>query len=155
MRKIIRWGAPAAIVGAVAIQFVRPPRTNPTTVPERTLAGRMPVTKEAAAVLDRSCRDCHSNDTRWPWYSNVAPVSWFVIDHVDHGRRHLNYSDWAQYPPEDARRLLKNICEFAKKETMPLSSYLRVHRDARLSDADVAALCDWSDGILRGGRGDE
>jgi Haem-binding domain len=149
MRKTIRWGSAAAIVGAFAIQFVRPPRTNPVTIPERTLAARVPLTSEAAAILDRSCRDCHSNDTRWPWYSNVAPVSWFVIDHVDHGRRHLNYSDWAQYSPDDVQRLLKNICAFAKKDTMPLSSYLRMHRDARLSDADVTTLCDWTDSVLR------
>lgn len=149
MRKIIRWAAAAAIVGAAAIQFVRPARTNPVSSPERTLAAHVPVTPEAAAVLDRACRDCHSNDTRWPWYSHVAPVSWLVVDHVNHGRRHVNYSDWAQYRPEDAERLLKNTCVFARKETMPLSSYLWLHRDARLSDADVAALCDWTDSALR------
>jgi len=149
MRRIVRWASVAAIVGAVAIQFVRPARTNPLAVPERALAARVPITDEAAAVLDRACRDCHSNGTRWPWYSNVAPVSWFVIDHVNHGRRHLNYSDWAQYPREDADRLLKNMCAFARKDTMPLPSYLRVHREARLSDADVTALCEWTDGALR------
>ena len=137
------------IVSALAIQFVRPARTNPVTVPERTLAARVPITREAAAVLDRSCGDCHSNDTRWPWYSSVAPLSWFVIDHVNHGRRHFNYSDWAQYKPEEAARLLKNSCAFARKETMPVASYLLIHRDARLSDADVVALCDWTDGALR------
>jgi hypothetical protein len=149
MRKIVRWGSVAAIAGAAAIQFVRPARTNPLTVPERTLAARLMVTPEAAAVLDRACRDCHSNETRWPWYSNVAPVSWFVIEHVNHGRRHLNYSDWAKYPREDADRLLKNVCAFARKDTMPLPSYLRVHREARLSDADVTALCEWTDDALR------
>jgi len=150
-RKLIQWVSVPAILGAVAIQFVRPARTNPATIPERTLAARVPVGSEAAAVLDRACRDCHSNDTRWPWYSHVAPVSWFVIDHVNHGRRHLNYSDWAQYPRDDAERLLKNVCAFAKKDTMPLPSYLRVHREARLTDADVAALCDWTEVTLRAG----
>jgi hypothetical protein len=149
MGKMIQWGSAAAIAGAVAMQFARPARTNPVTIPERTLAARVAVSAEAAAVLDRACRDCHSNDTRWPWYSNLAPVSWFVIDHVDHGRRHLNYSDWAQYPKHDAERLLKNICAFARKDTMPLPSYLRMHREARLSDADVVALCDWTDSALR------
>lgn len=149
MMKMMKVASTAAIAGAIAIQFVRPARTNPVTVPERTLTAHVGVSREVAAVLDRACRDCHSNDTRWPWYSNVAPVSWFVIDHVDHGRRHLNYSDWAQYPPDDAQRLLKNMCAFARKDTMPLPSYLRMHREARLSDADVTALCDWADGALR------
>ena len=108
-----------------------------------------PLPAHAASVLDRACRDCHSNETRWPWYSNVAPVSWFVVDHVNHGRRHLNFSDWAQYPGETAERLLENTCAFARKETMPLPSYLRVHREARLSDADVATLCDWTDSAVR------
>jgi hypothetical protein len=105
----------------------------------------MPVAPAAAAVLERACRDCHSNDTRWPWYSGVAPVSWFVIDHVNHGRRHFNYSNWATYEAEEARRLLQNACAFARKRTMPLPSYLRMHPDARLNDQDVAALCDWAE----------
>jgi Haem-binding domain len=149
MRKIVRWAAALAIAGAVAIQFVRPARTNPVTVPARTLAAHVPVTSEAAVVLDRACRDCHSHDTRWPWYSHVAPISWLVVDHVNHARRHVNFSDWAQYSREDAERLLKNTCAFARKETMPLPSYLWMHREARLSDADVAALCDWADGAVR------
>ncbi len=149
MRKIVRATSALAIAGAVAIQFVRPARTNPVTNPGRTLAAHVPVTSEAAAVLDRACRDCHSNDTRWPWYSHVAPISWFVIDHVNHGRRHVNFSDWGQYSPEDAERILKNACAFARRETMPLPSYRWVHRDARLTDVDVAALCEWTEGAVR------
>ncbi len=149
MRRVMRWSMIAVIAGAAAIQFVRPARTNPITVPDRTLAARVPIDRDVSAVLNRACRDCHSNDTRWPWYSNVAPVSWFVIDHVNHGRRHFNYSDWAQYGPEDAKRILKNTCAFARKETMPMPSYLWMHRDARLSDADIVALCDWTDSALR------
>ncbi len=149
MRRAVRWTMVSVIAGAAAIQSVRPARTNPVTIPDRTLAARVPVGREAAAVLDRACRDCHSNDTRWPWYSQVAPVSWFVIDHVNHGRRHFNYSDWAQYAPADAERILKNTCALTRKGSMPMPSYLWMHRDARLSDADVVALCDWTDGVRR------
>jgi heme-binding protein len=152
MPAVIRWVPAVVISAAIGMQFVRPPRTNPPTDPSRTLAARTSLTPDAAVVLDRACRDCHSNDTRWPWYSHVAPVSWFVIDHVNHGRRHLNYSDWAQYEPDTATRLLKNACEFARKETMPLPSYARVHGEARLSDRDIAALCDFTDGVLREAR---
>lgn len=149
MRRVARWIAGALIVGAIAIQFVRPARTNAVTDPGRALAAHVQVTADARAILERACRDCHSNDTRWPWYSNVAPVSWFVIDHVNHGRRHFNYSDWAQYAPEDADRILMNTCAFARKESMPMPSYLLMHRDARLTDADVAALCDWTETVRR------
>ena len=140
------------MVLAAAIQFVRPARTNPRVDPSRSLAAMVPLTPAAATILDRSCRDCHSNDTRWPWYSNVAPVSWFVIDHVNHGRSHVNYSDWAQYRPDQRRDLLKNMCGFARKGTMPMPSYLRMHAGARLSDTDIAALCDWTDTLLSASR---
>jgi hypothetical protein len=149
MRRATRWLAAATIVGAIGIQFVRPARTNPDTDPAQTLDARVEVTSDARAILERACRDCHSNETRWPWYSQVAPVSWFVIDHVNHGRRHLNYSDWARYAPEDADRILMNTCAFARKETMPMPSYLLMHREARLSDADVTALCDWTETVRR------
>lgn len=144
MRRALRWAAALTILFLAAIQVVRPARTNPSTDPARTLAARMHVTPEAAAVLDRSCRDCHSNETRWPWYSNVAPLSWFVIDHVNHGRSHFNYSDWAQYDSDDARRLLKNACELSREQAMPMRSYLLMHRAAGLTARDVEALCNWT-----------
>ena len=152
IRTAARWAAAAAIAAALGIQFVRPPRTNPPIDPARTLTAHAAVTPDAAEVLDRACRDCHSNETDWPWYSNVAPVSWFVIDHVDHGRRHFNYSNWAAYEPQEAQRLLANACVLARKDQMPLPAYTRMHSAARLSDRDIAALCEWTDGILRQAR---
>jgi hypothetical protein len=136
------------VLGAAGIQFVRPARTNPPTDPARTLFARTSVTAPAAEVLERACRDCHSNDTRWPWYSNVAPVSWFVIDHVNHGRSHFNYSDWAQYDRTDAQRLIRNSCDFARKGSMPLPSYLWMHGHARLDAQDIEALCNWTSRML-------
>lgn len=133
----------AAGVLAIGIQFVRPARTNPPTDASRTLFARAAVPAPAADVLRRACRDCHSNDTRWPWYSGVAPVSWFVIDHVNHGRSHFNYSDWAQYDREETRRLIESSCKFARDYSMPLPSYLRMHREARLTPQDIDALCAW------------
>ena len=140
---LLRGAAAALIAAAVGIQFVRPARTNPPTDPARTLFARTPVPPAAADVLGRACRDCHSNETRWPWYSNVAPVSWFVIDHVNHGRSHFNYSDWS-YDRADADRLIKNSCDFARKGTMPLPSYVRMHSETRLTPRDVEALCSWA-----------
>lgn len=137
------------IAGVFAIQLARPARTNPPTEPSRTLTAITKAPPDVMDVLDRGCRDCHSNDTRWPWYSNVAPVSWFVIDHVNHGRRHFNYSDWAQQDPDHLPESLKNICDLTRKQEMPLSSYLWLHADSRLSDQDIATLCNWTDRELR------
>ena len=137
------------IAGALAIQLARPSRTNQLTDPTRTMLAIAHVTPEANDVLERACRDCHSNDTRWPGYSNVAPISWFVIDHVNHGRRHFNYSDWAEYDHDQVPRLLKNTCAMTRKGEMPIASYLWLHPDARMTDRDIVALCDWTDGRLR------
>jgi hypothetical protein len=134
--------AGGAVLLAAGIQLIRPARTNPPTDPARTLAARGGAPTGAVAVLERACRDCHSNETRWPWYSHVAPVSWWVVDHVNHGRSHFNYSDWARYSASEARDLLKGACQLAREGKMPLPSYLRMHRDARLSPQDVETLCE-------------
>jgi hypothetical protein len=132
------------VIVIVGSQFVRPARTNPATDPTRNLFNIRPVPAHVKSALDRACRDCHSNDTRWPWYSNVAPVSWFVIDHVNHGRSHFNYSDWSRYDAEEARRLLGAACRLSRKQEMPLSSYSWMHRHAHLSLAEIEALCAWT-----------
>jgi hypothetical protein len=104
----------------------------------------MAVPSRTAEVLGRACRDCHSNDTRWPWYSNVAPLSWFVIDHVNHGRSQFNYSEWAQYKSADPKKLIEDSCKFARDGSMPLPEYVRMHSETRLTPEDVEALCGWA-----------
>ena len=128
----------------VAAQFVRPERVNPSASEDRALSAHVQVDGEVSGILRSSCMDCHSNQTVWPWYSNVAPVSWFVVDHVNHGRRHLNFSDWARYDEGEADEMLDGICRTAKGGVMPLSSYTLLHHEAKLSAAEVDALCDWS-----------
>jgi hypothetical protein len=144
MRRIAKGAGLLLLMVFTVSQFVRPARTNPTTDPARTLFHIRPVPAHVASALDRACRDCHSNDTRWPWYSNVAPVSWFVIDHVNHGRSHFNYSDWSRYDADEARRLLTGACRLTREQEMPLSSYTWMHHQARLSRADVDAICSWT-----------
>ena len=148
-RRTVRNAALILIGVACVIQLVRPARTNPPTDPGRTLATRTHAPADVRSVLERGCRDCHSHDTRWPWYSNVAPVSWFVINDVNHGRSHFNYSDWAQYDHDKLPDVLKEICEQTRKGEMPLSSYLWMHPDSRLTDRDVSLLCEWSEAERR------
>lgn len=131
------------LLGSLAVQIVRPDRSNPPATAAASLAAKAP--PPIAAILDRSCRDCHSNETRWPWYTNISPVSWMVADHVHHGRDRFNYSEWSTYPSDDQDKFLGAMCNLTKRARMPLPSYLLIHRDAALSAADVAALCAWSD----------
>jgi hypothetical protein len=142
--RILRW---VVIVGAACFlvaQFFGPAKTNPVRDPSQSIESRLQLTPPVAAILDRSCNDCHSNKTRWPWYSNVAPVSWFVIDHVDQGRMHLNFSEWQLYNSREVDGLLQGICQEVKAGAMPLTSYTPLHPGAKLSPEDVKILCDWT-----------
>ncbi|MGH9313488.1 MAG: heme-binding domain-containing protein [Vicinamibacterales bacterium] len=144
MRRFINYVAFFFVVALVGAQAIRPERTNPPVAEARTIKRQMSVPPAAGAVLERACRDCHSNRTDWPWYSHVAPVSWFVIDHVNHGRSHLNFSEWSSYQPDRRRELVDGICKQARDGTMPLPSYTWIHWSARLSPADVNGLCSLS-----------
>ncbi len=128
------------VVLLVVAQFVRPARTNPPIDPAHELQAPQPV----ASILQRSCYDCHSNRTVWPWYAQVAPVSWLLADDVGDGRREVNFSEWATFKPTRTARKLKEICEQVDHGEMPLWFYVPLHPDAKLSDADRKALCDWA-----------
>lgn len=144
MKRMLRWVAVVIAMFFLGVQFVRPLRTNPSFDGAHALQSHVDVPSEVGAVLGRACMDCHSNQTRWPWYSNVAPASWFVADHVDHGRRHLNFSTWARYDRDRAEHLMGDICKEVKSGTMPMPSYLLLHPGAKLTPQDVKTLCDWS-----------
>lgn len=146
MKRVLKLTLLVCACGFALIQFERPAQTNPGVVEERALAAHVQVSPEVQTIFTRACADCHSNQTRWPWYSQVAPVSWWLTDHVNHGRRHLNFSDWARYDTAEADHLLGNICRTVKGNVMPLSSYTLMHRDAVLSPQDVGTLCAWSQG---------
>lgn len=130
-----------------AAQRVPVERTNPATEPERSIEARTHMSPTVAEILSRSCYDCHSNETRWPWYSRVAPASWLLARDVNHGRRHLNFSTWGEfsghgYPKSDDERLL-DICREVSSGAMPLRSYTLVHRAARLTPEEVRIVCEW------------
>ena len=137
----------------LAIQVMRPSRTNPVTDPTRTIAAHLAMPAAVQATLTRSCFDCHSNQTRWPWYSGVAPVSWFVIGHVNDARRVLNFSDWDTHGRRAPGPPLDKICREVQSGGMPLSSYLLMHRDARLTADDISVLCAWADQASRAAGG--
>ncbi len=146
LRRLLRFALSGLIVGAVALQFVRPAKTNPVTQPDRSIQAHTQMPADVTGILKRACADCHSNETTWPWYSNVAPVSWFVIDHVNHGRKHLNLSEWT---PENQSSVmtqdhhLAEIYEEVKSNRMPLSSYTLMHPEARLGTEEKERLCKW------------
>ena len=95
------------------------------------------------STLRRACFDCHSDNTRWPWYSTLPGAFWLMRNDVSRGRGQLNFSRWSQYNRFDRADLLDKVCEKATTRDMPLWQYRILHRDARLDDPEVAALCAW------------
>lgn len=145
VRKVLKWLAVAIAVVFLGLQFVRPTRTNPSVDQTQTIQAHLQITPPVAAILDRSCHDCHSNSTRWPWYSNVAPASWFLVDHVNDARSHLNFSEWGKLDKRRSDKKLEEMCEEVTDKMMPLDSYTWIHRSAKLSDADIKAICEWTE----------
>jgi hypothetical protein len=134
----------AALMLAVALPVAGPPRTNPRAAPGLALGQQIAVPSTVDRVLRRACYDCHSHETRWRWYARVAPASWLVVSDVDEGRRHLNFSTWSDYHRFERADLLDKSCELVSNGTMPLRGYRLMHAAARLTPADVEALCEWA-----------
>ena len=130
--------AAAILVAAVAAQLVPVQRDNPPV--------RMEVAAPAdvRAILERSCYDCHSNHTRWPWYSRVAPVSWLVASDVHKGRKEINFSEWPMFDFKEQDHLLEQVDKQITRGKMPLPVYLIMHGDAQLRPADREKLLAWA-----------
>ena len=127
------------IISFFLIQFLSPKKTNPVAEGKS-----MNAPANVSAILERSCSDCHSNKTNWPWYSNIAPVSFFIVNHVIDGRKELNFSEWETYKEKRKLKKFKEICEQVKEGEMPMESYLYVHGNAKLSAEDITTLCEWA-----------
>lgn len=144
MKKIIKIVFLGAIVGFIGIQFFQPARTNPPVIQAETLEATADVPDEVRKILRRSCNDCHSHQTVYPWYAYVAPFSWQVVEHIEVGRDELNFSKWGTYSAKKKDRKLEEICEEVESGRMPHNQYLWIHRDAVLTEQDVELLCNWA-----------
>ena len=130
--------------GFVVVQFFRPNFVNPPVIQGETLETSTQLPENVAAVLKRSCADCHSNETVYPWYAKIQPSAWFLAHHIEDGRQQLNFSIWNTYEAKRKKRKFGEICEQTESGEMPLPSYLWIHGEAKMSDEDVKTLCDWA-----------
>lgn len=141
MKKILKIIVFVLFVAFLAIQIYRPARVNPETNPAEEIAG---VPENVGKILQTSCNDCHTNNTDWIWYSNIAPVSWKMVEHVEDGRKHLNFSIWNTYENKKRDHKFEEICEQVETREMPLPSYLWIHWGAKLDDDQIKTVCDWA-----------
>ncbi len=99
--------------------------------------------KSIASLLQNSCYDCHSNNTNYPWYAEVAPLSWMIAHHVDEGKEELNFSEWNTFSKKRKKKKIKEMIEELEEREMPLKSYIPMHPEAKLSDAQLNELISW------------
>ena len=129
------------VIVLVGIQFIPVNRSNPPVEEE------VPASPGVKAILKRTCYDCHSNETVWPWYSRVAPVSWLLARDVGEGREELNFSTWNRYSQKKLGKIMKEIWEEIQEGEMPPWFYLPLHPDARISDSDRSLLRAWATSV--------
>ena len=140
-----KWILGVLVVAFVALQFTNPARTNPAAPPENSVMATNAPPPEIATLLQEACYDCHSDQTRWPWYSHVSPVSWLIASDVRDGRRHVNFSEWPYTHPDRAARLWEDISEELGYSEMPPSQYKLMHPAARLTETQRQELIHYAD----------
>ena len=143
MKRKLKWIFGALVAGFALLQLTNPPRPNPPVVSD-LMAGNPPP-PQVAAMLHSACYDCHSSETRWPWYSHIAPISWLIANDVKEGRENLNLSDWPNDNPMRAAKRLENMSDEISSGEMPLPKYAKIHADARLTESQRKELTDWLD----------
>ena len=144
MKKFIKILVVSIIIIFIGIQFFRPDRTNPASDKTKDINVVLKTPENIRRMLERSCYDCHSNNTKWPWYTNIAPASWLVASDVHDGRSAMNFSEWGTIEFTDQIDHLNHITKMIKKKAMPLPKYLLLHDEAKLTDADRDLLSGWA-----------
>ena len=122
------------LVAVVLIQFFPIDKNNPAPTPGMDFLKIKNTPESAATLIRNGCYDCHSNESKYPWYSNVQPIAWFLKDHIDEGRKELNFSTFAVYEPKRQIHKMEECIEMIEKKEMPLESYYIGHQDAKLTD---------------------
>lgn len=156
IKKIIKIIVIALVVFLIAAQFInRPEKTTTNEIGPGHITKLMNIPSDVENILKRSCYDCHSDHTVWPWYSSIAPVSWLVADDVRKGRKKMNFSQWDKIPDSKKESRLNEICETIRADEMPLPPYLIMHSDAKLTQQDKDILCRWVESELKNFEGND
>ena len=143
--KIIKKIALALLVLFVLMQFYRPEKNISQGDHAAVFYSETNPPEGVKTILMASCFDCHSDNTEYPWYNNVAPVSYWLADHIEHGKGHLNFSDWEGYDVKEKEHKLEEVVEMVGKGEMPLKEYTWTHYDARLTDGERDAIKQWAE----------
>jgi hypothetical protein len=135
------------LVVVVVIQFFHPQKNISTIPSEKHISKMFAVPEDVKGILNKSCADCHSNNTRYPWYVHVQPVDWWMNGHVHDGKEELNFDEFASYSLRRQFRKFEEISDQVNEEEMPLASYTLIHHDAVLSRDQKEVILRWSENM--------
>lgn len=143
MKKWIKIILIAGIAVFAVLQFFQP-ELNKGEITETHIFKNEQIPADVQEILTNACMDCHSNNTNYPWYDRISPVSWMVSKHVVDGKDELNFSEWGEQDAYDKIGSLEDIYEEVERKTMPIKAYSAMHPTARLTDEQRQALCNWT-----------
>jgi hypothetical protein len=129
------------------IQFIRPEKNRDTAITSLDMNVMYPIPDSVNEVLKKACFDCHSNNTRYPWYFNIQPVAWWMDDHIADGKKELNFSEFGKRTLPKQAKKLKKLAKEIQEGDMPMNYYTWIHKDAILSDAQKKMVIDWATGL--------
>jgi len=135
----------AVVAVLVIIQFFQPERNLSKVASTDDIFFQVQADQLVKKNIVSACYDCHSNNTRYPFYANFAPVSWMLNNHIKEGKEHLNFSEWGKYDKKEQLKLLSDICDELTAGEMPLKSYKLMHSNAVLNEKEVENICAWTD----------
>ena len=138
------------LVVFVIAQFFGPDKNEGDLTSINAFVNETKPSPEVAAVLKETCYDCHSSHTRYPWYNNITPVNYWLADHIDHGKKHLDFSKWSEDSFKKKDHKLDELIEMVEAKEMPLNSYTWTHSEANLTDAQIQSVIDWAKQVRLG-----
>jgi Haem-binding domain len=143
MKKILKNIFIVLLIAFVGLQFVRSPKNESTAAIPNAITAKYKVPDDIMTAFKASCYDCHSNNTKYPWYSHIQPVSWWLSDHIEDGKRHFNFDEFSAYSIGKQYRKLEEVSGEIEEGEMPLKSYTLIHGDAKLTDIQKASIASW------------
>ncbi len=144
--KILKYFLIIALAAFIIIQFIRPNKNEGGYESVMAFENTTKPSVQVATILKEQCYDCHSNQTQYPWYSEIAPASYWLADHIKDGKKHFNVSAWSEYSVKKKDHKLEELIEMVEEGEMPLDSYTWIH--GKLEDDDKKLLLQWA-GLVR------
>lgn len=147
MKRVFKGILVVLLIIFVLIQFIRPEKNKSEGISPNDISTIYPVPDSIQSILKVACNDCHSNNTKYPWYAEIQPVTWWLNNHIVDGKKDLNFSEFAKYRIRRQYIKFEQIIELVKENAMPLASYTWIHKDAILSDREKQAIINWSESM--------